>query len=607
ALVPVVRPPEIPLSFAQRRLWFLHRLEGPSATYNIPMAVRLSGPLDQEALEAALGDVVARHESLRTVFPETSGTPRQHVIEASCAAVILQKSNVTEATLHATVVGAARQGFDLETEPPLRAHLFALGEQEHVLLLLLHHIAGDGWSLAPLWRDVAAAYGARLEGKAPSFAPLPVQYADYTLWQHQVLGSESDPNSAAARQLSFWSETLKDLPDQIELPTDRPRPAVASYRGDVVPLRIDANLHRALLGLSRDSQASLFMVLQAGLAALLTRLGAGNDIPIGGPIAGRTDSALDDLVGFFVNTLVLRTDTSGNPSLRELIGRVRSGNLAAYGHQDLPFERLVEVLNPERSLSRHPLYQIVLVLQNDPLASVELPGLRSTIEPVTTDSTKVDLWLGLGEERASDGTPLGISGAIEYATDLFDRKTVEALGQRLIRLLGTAVANPDRPIGSLDILSADERRTIVRAWNDTVHPVPSATFPVLFAAQVAQSPDAVAVVCANEALTYAELDARANQLAHHLQGLGVGAEVVVGLCAERSLDMIVGLLGILKAGGAYLPLDPAYPPERLAFMLEDAAAPVLLTQSALREKLPTQGARIVRLDEHWPAIARKST
>ena len=607
ALLPVPRPSEIPLSFAQRRLWFLHRLEGLGATYTIPMAVRLTGPLDQAALEAALGDVVARHESLRTVFPESSGIPRQHIIEASRAAVPLRKSNVTEATLQDAVTGAARQGFDLETEPPLRAHLFGLGEREHVLLLLLHHIAGDGWSLAPLWRDVAVAYGACVEGKAPSFAPLPVQYADYTLWQHQVLGSESDPDSAAARQLSFWSETLKDLPDQIELPADRPRPAVSSYRGDVVPLRIDAELHRALLGLSRDSQASLFMVLQAGLAALLTRLGAGNDIPIGGPIAGRTDSALDDLVGFFVNTLVLRTDTSGNPTLRDLIGRVRANNLAAYGHQDLPFERLVEVLNPERSLSRHPLYQIVLVLQNDPLANVELPGLRSSIEPVTTDSTKVDLWLGLGEERASDGTPLGISGAIEYATDLFDRRTVEALAQRLIRLLGAAVANPEQPIGSLDILSADERQTVVRAWNDTARPMGSATFPALFAAQVSRSPDAVAVICANEVLTYAELDARANQLAHHLQNLGVGPEVVVGLCVERSLDTIVGLLGILKAGGAYLPLDPAYPPERLAFMLQDAAAPVLLTQSALRERLPAQGARIVRIDEHWPAIARRPT
>ncbi|MGA8614681.1 MAG: amino acid adenylation domain-containing protein, partial [Xanthobacteraceae bacterium] len=316
ALLPVARPPEIPLSFAQRRLWFLHRLEGPSDTYNIPMAVRLSGSLDQEALEAALGDVVARHESLRTIFLESSGTPRQHIIEAPLAAVHLQRNNnVTEATLREAITSAAGRGFELSSEPPLRAHLFVLGEREHVLLLLLHHIAGDGWSLAPLWRDVAVAYGARVEGKAPSFAPLPVQYADYTLWQHQVLGSESDPHSAMARQLSFWSKTLKDLPDQIELPVDRPRPAVSSYRGGHVPLHIDAELHRALINLSRDSQASLFMVLQAGLAALLTRLGAGTDIAIGGPIAGRTDSALDDLVGFFINTLALRTDTSGNPSL----------------------------------------------------------------------------------------------------------------------------------------------------------------------------------------------------------------------------------------------------------------------------------------------------
>ena len=560
ALVAQPRPAEIPLSFAQQRLWFLYRLEGLSPTYNIPLAVRLTGSLDATALEAALGDVVERHESLRTIFPDTLGVPRQQILEASAARPRLAIETVTEATLAGAVAAAAQRGFDLAGEPPLRAQVFALSDSEHVLLLLLHHIAGDGWSLAPLWRDLAAAYAARCHGKAAELPGLPVQYADYTLWQHRLLGREDDAGSVIAQQLAFWSERLKELPDQIELPTDRPRPLVASYHGASVELQIGADLHCALLALARDTQASLFMVLQAGLAALLTRLGAGTDIPIGSPIAGRTDSALDDLVGFFVNTLVLRTDTSGNPSLRELIARVRSSNLAAYGHQDLPFERLVEVVNPARSLARHPLFQVMLVLQNNAPVSLDLPGLSVSSEPIAIASAKFDLSVSLDEARSPDGTPLGISGSIEYATDLFDRPSIEALGSRLVRLLEAAVAVPDRAIGSLDILSAAERHTILREWNDTARPIEPTTLPELFAAQAARTPDAVAVVFEQATLSYGELDARANQLAHHLQSLGVGPETIVGLCVERSLEMVVALLGILKAGGAYLPLDPPIRP-----------------------------------------------
>ena len=488
------RPAEIPLSFAQRRLWFLNRLEGPSATYTIPLAVRLTGTLDRQALEAALGDIVERHESLRTIFPDTHGVPRQLILDASAARPRLAVTEVNATALPQALTNAAQRGFDLASEPPLRVHLFALGAEEHVLLLLLHHIAGDGWSLAPLARDLARCYEARRNGRTPELAALPVQYADYTLWQHEVLGAEEDKESAIARQLAFWTGALKDLPDQVELPSDRPRPAVASHRGDSVTFTLTPELHSSLLGVARASGASLFMVLQAALAALLTRLGSGHDIPIGSPIAGRTDSALDDLVGFFVNTLVLRTDTSGNPSFRELVARVRTGNLAAYSHQELPFERLVEVINPARSLARHPLFQVMLVLQNNAPIDLELAGLATAFEPVASASAKFDLSVNLAEQRGADGAPAGIAGSLEYATDLFDRASVEAMAARLIRLLAAAVADADQPIGTLDVLGADERRTILSDWNDTARAVPSATLPELFAAQVAKTPDATAVV-----------------------------------------------------------------------------------------------------------------
>ncbi len=605
ALRPLPRPAEIPLSFAQRRLWFLDRLQGSAATYTMPIAVRMSGALDAAALESALGDVLGRHESLRTVFPDDRGAPRQQILELG--PVHVPTIEVASERLAEVLAEAAAVGFDLSRELPLRAHLFRLDAHEHVLLLVLHHIACDGWSWGPLARDLAQAYAARRAGRAPEWRPLPAQYADYTLWQLRLLGDESDPDSVIARQLSFWTETLKGVPDQIELPADRTRPVVATYHGDHVPLQIGAELHNSLLELARDSQASLFRVLQAGLAALLTRLGAGTDVPIGSPIAGRTDSALDDLVGLFINTLVLRTDTSGNPSFRELIARVRSADLAAYSHQDLPFERLVEVLNPPRSLARHPLFQVMLALQNNALVSFDLPGLTTATVPVTTTRAKFDLTLNLGEQLGGDGAPAGVEGLIEYATDLFDRASAAAFGDRLVRLLEAAVAEPERAIGSLDIFSRAERHIILREWNDTARPITPATLPELVEAQAAKTPHAIAVVYETQELTYAELDARANQLAHHLRRLGVGPEVVVGLCVERSLEMVIGLLGILKAGGAYLPLDPDYPSERLAFILEDAGTPVLVTQSKLVDRLPVASGCVVRLDAERLAIARHPT
>ena len=613
-LVAMPRPAEIALSYAQRRLWFLERLEGISGTYVIPLAVRLQGTLDRTALEEALGDLVERHESLRTVFPDRLGVPRQEILSPLSARPRLEIGSVDEASLPAALTAAAGRGFDLSREIPLRAHLFEIadaqhGDAEHVLLIVLHHIAGDGWSLGPLSRDLAALYRARRQGVAAGLSPLPVQYADYTLWQQAALGDENDGTSALARQLSFWTEALQDLPDQIELPADRPRPAVSSHRGGHVALSITADLHRGLAGLARETGSSLFMVLQAGLAGLLSRLGAGTDIAIGSPIAGRTDAALDDLIGFFVNTLVLRTDTSGQPGFRELIGRVRGRNLAAYGHQELPFERLVEVLNPARSLSRHPLFQVMLAFEAGEAGAttLELPGLAVTPEPIATASAKFDLSVGLVERRLTDGTPGGIDGVLEYASDLFDEATVETLGGRLIRLLEAAVADPGRALGSLAILErCGARHHPAGLERHRARRLPAATLPALFAAQAARTPDAVAVVFEDRTLSYAALDAHANRLAHHLQSLGVGPETVVGLCVERSPEMVIGLLGILKAGGAYLPLDPNYPRERLAFMLADAGCPVLVTQSALLDRLPDDAAhrQVVRLDADWPAIAR---
>ena len=364
ALVRGGRPAELPLSYAQRRLWFLNRLEGGSS-YVIPLAVRLEGALDRAALEGALWDLVERHESLRTIFPETLGVPRQEILPVASAAVGLEVVGVDEAGLAGALTAAAGVGFDLSRQAPLRAHLFALPDGVHVLLLSLHHIAGDGWSLRPLLRDLAAFYRARRDGLRPELAALPVQYADYTLWQRAVLGEEADEASAIARQLGFWRERLRGLAEELELPVDRPRPAVSSHVGGQFGFAIGAELHHGLGLLARGCGASLFMVVQAVLSALLSRLGGGTDIALGSPIAGRTDSALDDLIGFFVNTLVLRTDTAGQPGMRALIGRVRAGNLEAYGHADLPFERLVEVLNPARSLSRHPLFQVMLALQPD--------------------------------------------------------------------------------------------------------------------------------------------------------------------------------------------------------------------------------------------------
>ncbi|MFL6162147.1 MAG: amino acid adenylation domain-containing protein [Jatrophihabitantaceae bacterium] len=596
-LVRVERPARLPLSSAQLRLWFLAGLEGPSATYNMPVAWRLAGRLEVAALTAALADVVGRHESLRTVFPVADGLPYQRVLDAGQAAPQVTVVAADRAGLPGLLAQAIGHVFDLAAELPVRAWLFQLGPQEQVLLLLLHHIAGDGWSVGVLMRDLGQAYQARLEGRAPDWAELPVQYADYTLWQRELLGNDQQPGSLVCEQIDYWTTALAGLPDQLDLPYDRPRPAEPTHRGGRVGLSLDAGLHRQLVELARACQVTVFMVLQAGLAVLLSRSGAGVDVPIGTPVAGRADEAVHELVGFFVNTLVLRTDLSGNPSFAELLDRVREADLAAFAHQDVPFERLVEVLNPARSASRQPLFQVMLASDDVTIRQWPVPGLRIQPEPLDEDTAKFDLTLLIGQEHTPDGSPAGIHGTLEYAQDLFDRQTAQALADRLTRLLRQAAADPSRPVSELELLTPADRELVLSRWNDTAHEVPETTLPQLLERQAARTPDAVAVSYEGSALSYRQLHQRANRLARHLLLLGAGPEQVVAVALPRGQQLVVALLAILKAGAAYLPLDPGYPADRIGYMLTDAKPACILTDTTTSAGLPEASTPQLILDQ----------
>ncbi|WPO72614.1 non-ribosomal peptide synthetase [Streptomyces sp. KN37] len=632
-LVAGPRPERLPLSYAQQRLWFIEHLGAPGGLYNIPLAVRLSGDLDVVALEAALHDVVARHEALRTVFPPLPGTAAPHgpktigagsspgpgadspggvgpaeqrVLEPGDAPVPLPVSVTTEPVLPSLLAAEAARGFDLATEIPVRARLFALGPDEHVLLLVLHHIAGDRWSLAPLTRDLTESYEARRAGRAPALPPLPVQYADYALWQRRVLGDESDADSELARQLAYWTKALEGLPEELALPFDFPRGARTSHRGGTVRTAVPDALARDLRELAARWGVSVFMVLQASLAALLTRLGAGTDIPLGSPVAGRTDERLDDVVGMFVNTLVLRTDTSGDPGLRALVDRVKEYDLAAYRHQDVPFEKLVEAVNPERSMSRHPLFQVMLGHQEAPDAP-NAPSAAATAHTARTDAdaallvrqepmpgatAKWDLFLQFTEE----GEPgrehgRGLTLTVEYSSDLFEPTTARRITDAYLRLLAAALAEPDRPLSRLDILDPEEQTELLALGTHHLG-TPRTTVTDLVARQVAAAPDAVALIHAEPGApgrlvrtTYAELDAEANRLAHLLIDRGARRGDLVALCLERGPAVVTAVLAVAKAGAAYLPIDPSHPDERVRGMLADSGARLLLTQEPLADRL----------------------
>ncbi|MEU3751624.1 amino acid adenylation domain-containing protein [Streptomyces olivoreticuli] len=589
ALLPVPRTDRMPLSPAQKRLWFMHRLEGPSPTYNIPLLLTLSGPLDQDALRLALRDLTDRHETLRTVYPAVDNEPHQRILTPDQAHPELHVE-----PLAADLTEAVRHCFDLAAEPPLRVTLFSQGGDRHTLLLLLHHIAGDGASTTPLARDLATAYAARARGHAPELPPLPVQYTDHTAWQQRLLGTADAPTPLAVRQLDHWKQALAGLPDQLELPTDRPRPAVASAAGDTVPFHLDATAHAAVAALARESGTSVFMTVQAALAALLTRYGCGTDIPLGTPVAGRDDDATADLVGFFVNTLVLRTDTSGAPTFRTLLDRVRTGTLAAFAHADLPFDRLVEELNPPRSLARHPLFQVMLAWQSLPDGEFTMaPGLTARTGAIPSGTAKFDLTLNAGERPGG-----GITGFLEFRTDLFDRATAEALATHLARLLAAAAADPDTPIGRLPLLGPQEQHRCLVEWNTgTPAPEPSKqTLVELYEDAARRHPGRTAVTCAGSTLDHAELSARANRLARLLAARGIGPDSVVALALPRSLELVVGLLAVAKCGAAYLPLDPDYPADRLAYMLQDASPAAVLTDTATAGRIPSHDLPTVLVD-----------
>ena len=573
ALVATPRPYPVPLAPAQTRLWVLDRLDPGSALYNIPLAVRLTGDLDVDALQQAVGDLVERHEVLRTAYPEVDGAGTQLVLPIGGAQRAVPIETVGPDEVPARIDALVSEGFDIAEAAPVRIHLLRVADDEHVLVVVVHHIAGDGFSAGPLTRDLMRAYGARTEGIAPERLPLPVQYADYALWQRDRLGDADEPDSLIARQLGYWREELAGLQDRLELPTDRPRPAVASQAGAAVPVEIPEDIHRAVTELARATGTTEFMVVHAALAVLLARLSGTSDVAVGTPSAGRGDAGLDELVGMFVNTLVLRTPIDASESFTQLLARVRDIDLGAFGHQDVPFDCIVEDLAPARSQAYHPLFQVMLAFQNLGVTELELPSLTVAAVDVPTRRAKFDLQVTLAERFGDDREPGGIHGEVAYATDLFDAGTVAVFVRRLVRILAEATAAPDRAVGDHRLLDRAELGTVLGRWNSTDRPVPPATVPRLLDAQAARTPHLQAVIDDDGVLTYADFAARVHRTARRLVAAGVGPERTVAIVAPRSTELLVAAHAVLHAGGAYVPVDPDQPAARTERVLA-AARPV---------------------------------
>lgn len=593
-----------PLSYAQQRLWFLEQLDPASPAYNIPLALRLHGELQERFLAQALSAILQRHEVLRTTVATRDGQPVQVI--APAAPVDLPVIDLTflpsaaaESEVRRLLTAEALKPFDLANGPVLRATLLKLAATEHVFLLTVHHIAADAWSLEIFFREMKAFYRAFTVAQTAALPELPIQYADFAVWQREWLQGE-----VLEKQLAYWRQQLAGAPPLLELPTDRPRPAVQTLAGAQSAFALSKELSAALQQLSQQKRVTLFMTLLAAFKTLLYRYTGQEDIVVGSPIANRNRPELEDLIGFFVNTLVLRTNLGGNPAFAELLDRVNATALAAYAHQDVPFEKLVEELRPERNLSTSPFFQTMFIYQNIPRRDTQLPGLQFEAVASPGGTAKFDLTLTLFEQ------PEGLAGVVEYNLDLFDADTIQRLLGHYERLLQSIVANPGQRLAELPLLRDAEQRQLLQTWNDTqTVPVRGQDLHLLFEAQAERTPEAIAVAFEGQQLTYRELNRRANQLAHHLsRRFGIGPDVLVGICLERSLEMVVGLLGILKAGGAYVPLDPAYPAERLAYVLEDARAPVLISRQTtiLDFKFSSENLKLICLDSDWDKIASES-
>ena len=597
----IARDQNLPLSFAQQRLWFLDQLEPNSPFYNIPSAMRLSGNLNKEVLEQGINEIVRRHETLRTTFKAVKGKPHQVIDEEfSVKLNEIDLSSLPEAEQEAKVqqlaTEEAQRPFDLAAGPLFRVTLIDLKPDDHVVLFTLHHIISDGWSMGVLIKEVAELYQAYAEGEQSPLAELPIQYADFAHWQKNWLTGE-----VLEKQLAYWKEKLAGSPPVIELPTDRPRPAVQSFKGSMISKSFSGELLKSLKDFCQKENVTLFMTLLAAFKTLLYRYSGQSDINVGTPHANRNRTETEGLIGFFVNTLVLRTDFSGNPAFKELVKQVRDTALGAYAHQDMPFETLVETLQPQRDLSHTPLFQVMFVLQNAPLEKIELPGV--TFSPVTAESgtAKFDLSLVIFEQEN------GFTTSFEYNTDLFDLSTIERMMDHFGIVLENVAANPEKKVADIPMMSEEELQEMLEKWNDT-----SADFPSdkcmhqLFENLAVRNPDAIALTFADQRISYSEFNRRANQMARYLNKIGIGKEDLIGICMERSIEMMIGIMGTLKAGGAFIPLDPAYPPDRLDYMITDSSISVLLTQQALAESVNPHQAKVVYIDSEWEKISQES-
>ncbi|MGM3308050.1 condensation domain-containing protein, partial [Anabaena sp. WFMT] len=597
AIVPIPRDTDIPLSFAQQRLWLIEQIEGKSAIYNESAVVKISGSLQIAVLKQSFAEIVQRHEVLRTSFKNVDGQAIQAIAPNLTITVpVVDWRSLTkteqEQEVPRLIAEEAKRPFDLTQTPLLRVTLLQLEETEYLLQLTIHHILADFWAIILLLDEFTLLYQAFAQGKASPLPPLPIQYADFTVWQRQYLQT-----GIIEKELAYWKQQLHNAPKLLQLPTERSRPPIQTYPGQIHIFSLSKTLTESLKATSRSAGATLFMTLLATFKTLLYRYTGQEDILLGSPIANRNRVEIEKLIGFFVNTLVLRTSLSGNPSFRELLTRVREVTLNAYAHQNLPFEKLVEELQQPRDLSYSQLFQVMFSFLNTPQTSLEIPGLTLEVVPTHNQTSKFDLSLEFAQ------TESGLIGEIEYNTDLFDAATISRMSGHLQTLLTAVAANPDQRLLELPLLTPKEENQLLIEWNQTQVDYPQQTcIHQLFESQVERTPDAIALVFEDEQLTYQQLNTKANQLAHYLQKLGVKPETLVGICVERSLEMVIGLLGILKAGGAYVPLDPAYPPERLEFMLADAQVPILLTQASRLTTLPTHSAQVICLDTDWDKI-----